>query len=279
MRRGLLTCPHLSRVRAMWVKLLGTGSADGLPNPWCRCPTCAEARTAGMVRSNTSVLVDGRLLLDCGPEAPRQAVRFGSDLAAVEVVAIGHAHHDHMDPSFLLYRSWVDDRPLQVFGPPAVIAQCQAWLDPDQSGVTLRELAAGEVIGAAGYSLTVLEARHHAFGKAVVYLVDDGSSRLLYATDTGLLPAATMAALRDARLDLLLLEETFGTKIDGGEAHLHLATFAEQLDQLRSIGAVTPATQVVAIHLSHHNPPLAELREALATMGAVLYPDGTQLQV
>lgn len=263
----------------MWVKLLGTGSADGLPNPWCGCPTCDEARALGMMRSNTSVLVDGRLLLDCGPEAPRQAARFGSDLSAVEVVAIGHAHHDHADPAFLLYRSWVDDRPLLVLGPPAVIEQCQQWLDPAQTGITLRELTAGEVISAAGYSLTVLEARHHAFGKAVLYLVDDGNSRLLYATDTGPLPAATMAALRDVRLDVLLLEETFGTKTDGGEAHLHVATFAEQLEQLRSIGAVTPTTQVVAIHLSHHNPPLAELRVALARLGAVAYPDGTQLQV
>ncbi|MGB7962011.1 MAG: MBL fold metallo-hydrolase [Propionicimonas sp.] len=263
----------------MWVKLLGTGSADGLPNPWCRCPTCAEARALGLVRSNTSVLVDGRLLLDCGPDAPRQAARFGSDLSEVEVVAIGHAHHDHADPAFLLYRSWVDDRPLQVLGPPAVIEQCLQWLDRDQTGVTLRELTAGDVISAAGYSLTVLEARHHAFGKAVLYLVDDGSSRLLYATDTGPFPAATMAALRDARLDLLLMEETFGTKTDGGETHLHLATFAQQLDQLRAIGAVTPATQVVAIHLSHHNPPLAELREALARLGAAEYPDGTQLHL
>ncbi|MFZ1284693.1 MAG: MBL fold metallo-hydrolase [Propionicimonas sp.] len=263
----------------MLVTLLGTGSADGLPNPWCRCPTCADARESGLVRCNTSVLVDGRLLLDCGPETPRQAGRFGHDLTEVEAVAIGHAHHDHLDPSFLLYRSWVDGRPLQVIGPPAVIDHCGQWLDPADTSVTLREVAAGEQVNVAGYSLTALEAQHHAFGKAVLYLVDDGSSRLLYATDTGPFPPRTLAALRGTRLDAALLEETFGTKTDGGEIHLHLETFGRLVDQLRAIEAVTPTTQVVAIHLSHHNPPLADLQEALAEFGALAHPDGTQLRV
>ena len=37
----------------------------------------------GYVRTNASVLVDGRLLIDCGPEAPRQASRAGVELAGV----------------------------------------------------------------------------------------------------------------------------------------------------------------------------------------------------
>ena len=91
--------------------------------------------------------------------------------------------------------------------------------------------------------------------------------------------AAERAALRGTRLDAALLEETFGTKTDGGEIHLHLETFGRLVDQLRAIEAVTPTTQVVAIHLSHHNPPLADLQEALAEFGALAHPDGTQLRV
>jgi adenosylcobinamide kinase/adenosylcobinamide-phosphate guanylyltransferase len=262
----------------MRLVLLGTGSADGLPNPWCDCPTCLDQLPRGR-RSPTSALVDGRLLLDSGPEAPGQAVRLGHSLAEVRVVAIGHAHHDHCDPAFTLYRSWVASGPLTVVGPPPVMAQLRPWLDDAGLDIDLRPVSAGEVVEVAGYRLTALAANHHAFGEAVLYLVDDGTRRLLYATDTGVLPPATLDALAGSRLDGLLLEETFGTATDLSDGHLHLATFAETVAGLREIGAVTDDTQVVAVHLSHHNPPLADLRAELARCGARVHPDGTVLEL
>lgn len=262
----------------MRLVLLGTGAADGVPNPWCRCATCLDQAARGR-RSPTSVLVDGRLLLDCGPEAPGQAARFGHSLAGVRTVAIGHAHHDHLDPAFLLHRSWVSDAPLQVIGPDPVIAQAREWLSPDQTTVTLREVSAGDVVETDGYRLTALAARHHAFGEALLYLVEDGSRRVLYATDTGALPATTLAALRGVPLDALLLEETFGTRTDLGDGHHHLARFAGTLADLRAAGAVQLGTAVVAVHLSHYNPPLPALEAELARHGARVHPDGTVLEV
>lgn len=261
----------------MRLVLLGTGSADGMPNPWCSCATCLDQVRRGR-RSPTSVLVDGRLLLDCGPEAPGQAARLGHSLAGVRTVAVGHAHHDHLDPAFLLHRSWVSEAPLQVVGPGPVISQAGQWLAPGQTAVGLREVTAGDVVEVDGYRLTALAAGHEAFGEALLYLVDDGARRLLYATDTGPLPTATRAALRGARLDAVLLEETFGSRTDLGDGHHHLAGFATTLAGLRGIGAVHDATLVVAVHLSHYNPPLPQLEAALASHGARAYPDGTILE-
>ncbi len=42
------------------VRLLGTGSADGWPNPWCGCASCTAAAESGAVRGQTSALVDER---------------------------------------------------------------------------------------------------------------------------------------------------------------------------------------------------------------------------
>ena len=69
----------------MRVRLLGTGSADGWPNAFCECASCRSAQQAGSFRVPTSVLVDGRLLLDCGPETPRAALR--NEPAAQRLVA------------------------------------------------------------------------------------------------------------------------------------------------------------------------------------------------
>ena len=261
----------------MRVQLLGTGSADGWPNPWCGCASCDDHRGRGLVRTPTSAVVAGRLLLDCGPETPRQAERFGVRLGDIEAIVIGHAHHDHLDPSFLLYRGWATDRPLTVVGPAPAIAQCEAWLEPGDAGVRLVPVTAGDRVEVAGLSVQVLPAAHEAFGEAVLHLVGDGRTRLLYATDTGPLPEATLAALAGVELDVLLLKETFGAWTGHATQHHDLPAFAATVAALRTVGAVGPATDVVAVHLSHHNPPLAELEAALAGCGARCVPDGSVL--
>lgn len=259
----------------MEVLLLGTGAADGIPNPFCRCETCADHRDRGEVRTPTSVLIDGRLLIDPGPEAPRQVTRLGRDLTGLVAVLAGHAHSDHLDPAVLMHRSWVTQEPLEVVGPAPVIASSRPWLNGDQTAIGFTTVTAGQTIEVAGYQVSVLAANHEAFGEACCYLIDDGRSAVLYATDTGLLPDSTIAALAGKRADLVLLEETFGHRTDKGDRHLNLATFGATLERLRAIGAIDGGTRVVAVHLAHDNPPLAQLGAELAELGAEVLPDGT----
>ncbi|MFB8760398.1 bifunctional adenosylcobinamide kinase/adenosylcobinamide-phosphate guanylyltransferase [Streptomyces nigra] len=53
----------------------------------------------------------------------------------------------------------------------------------------------------------------------------------------------------------------------------------DALAKLRAVGAVGPATDVVAVHLDHDVPPGPELRRRLAAAGARTVPDGTTLTV
>jgi adenosylcobinamide kinase/adenosylcobinamide-phosphate guanylyltransferase len=100
----------------------------------------------------------------------------------------------------------------------------------------------------------------------------DGS-RLLHATDTGPLPQVTLDAVRDAAYDVVLLEETFGDTSDHGTGHLDLTTFPLEVGRLREIGAITATTDLIAVHLSHHNPP--DLDRVLAPWGARVVDDLT----
>jgi adenosylcobinamide kinase/adenosylcobinamide-phosphate guanylyltransferase len=225
-----------------------------------------------------SVLVDGRLLLDCGPEAPRQALRAGLDLAEIEAVVVTHAHHDHLDPSFLMHRGWVSTRPLVMAGPEPVVAGSRPWVAPDQTVIDFRTLRPGESVTIAGYRVHPIPAHHQAFGQALLYVVEGEDATLLYATDTGPWLPEALALLAGQRLDLVLLEETFGDA-DSPDGHHNLVSFAAALDDLRTLGCLDHDTRVVAIHLSHHNPPLAELTERLAALGAEVHPDLARLRV
>jgi adenosylcobinamide kinase/adenosylcobinamide-phosphate guanylyltransferase len=255
------------------VRLLGTGAADGWPNPWCSCGSCADARARGASRRQTSVLVDGGVLLDLSPALPPDGV----SLAGVHTVLVTHAHPDHCAPFALLWRHWVrPGDPLTVAGPAAVLDECRPWLAPG-APVELVPVDPGRVLRLRGYEVRVLPADHEV--PAVLYdLTGPDGARLLYATDTGPLPDAAVEAVTGARFDVVLLEETFGDLREHGTRHLDLATFGAELDRLRAVGAVTGDTDVVAVHLGHHNPPVAELAGRLAAHGARVLPDGAELR-
>ncbi|WP_182346671.1 bifunctional adenosylcobinamide kinase/adenosylcobinamide-phosphate guanylyltransferase [Tomitella gaofuii] len=270
------------------VVLLGSGAADGWPNPFCECASCLAAAGSGRIRGQTSALVDGRLLLDCGPETPRSAVRAGRSLAGVRHLLLTHSHPDHLGPAALLFRHWAGRRePLDVVGPADVVAQCRPWAAPDDP-VRFIEVAAGDeaVLGerdGARYRVRVLAADHAVWkaGDAVLYDVarEGAVGRILWATDTGPLPDPTARALAGARFDAVFLDETFGDRTDLEGGHLNLATFPRVLAELRRRGAVVEGTQVVAVHLSHHNPPPDELDRRLRPWGVRAGEDGMVVPV
>ncbi|WP_241255846.1 bifunctional adenosylcobinamide kinase/adenosylcobinamide-phosphate guanylyltransferase, partial [Candidatus Protofrankia californiensis] len=141
---------------------------------------------------------------------------------------------------------------------------------------------AGDVLSLGGFEIRPLAANHGGVfvGPAVLYDVTapDGG-RLLYACDTAApLPPPTLEALAGRAFDAVLMEENNGDRPGFGE-HLDLAAFADVLAELRRRDAVVEATRIIAVHLSHRNPPGGELARRLALMGAQLHPDGAVLDI
>lgn len=261
----------------MDVVVLGSGAADGWPNPFCMCPSCSDAAARGELRGQSAALVDDTLMLDCGPEAPASVVRSGRSMADVRVLLITHAHVDHLGPHVLLSRSWVDGlADLCVVGPADAVNACRDWVGPGDP-VRFVCVAAGDRLRLHGYDVRVLPARHQVFvdGDAVLYdVTGPDRSRLLWATDTGPWPRAWFDAVADARYDAVFLEETFGDRPVASTGHLGLSDFEDMVGRLREVGAVTNRTEVVAVHLGHHNPPISELGRRLGEVGARPGRDG-----
>ncbi len=269
----------------MKVQLLGTGSADGWPNPFCDCESCAQQRSSGQARSSSCALVDDAILIDWGPTLASTASRMGVSLHSVQHILFTHGHPDHLAPEFLLWRSWIGGlKTLHIYGPAHAISRFEHWMAPD-APVVFHVVEPGDEFTArtAGgdVNVRVLAAAHgYRIGdvfadEAVLYdLTSADGDRLLYATDTGPLSASMVEAVSGRAFTLVLIEETFGLHFAHGTGHLDLSTLPLALDTLREAGAITASTDVVAFHLSHHNPPLAELTTALASMGARVVDDG-----
>jgi adenosylcobinamide kinase/adenosylcobinamide-phosphate guanylyltransferase len=244
------------------ITVLGSGGSDGWPNPWCSCSSCTAARAQGVHRTQSSVLLDGTVLIDVGPTIGHH------DLSSVRLVLVTHNHVDHHFPQAWVWRAWATTHgPLTVLAPPSVLAT--ASFDP---AVTAVPVAPGDRLEVAGYEVRVVDAEHP--DDAVLFDVTgpDGG-RLLYATDTGVLPEATLEALRDRDFHLVMLELA-GLPL---ASHLTLDTWPDQVSRLRAVGAVTQRTEVVATHVGHHNPPPNELDVRLAALGARAVRDGDVL--
>lgn len=255
--------------------MLGTGASDGWPNPWCPDACCTSLVDAGILRTNTSALVDRVLLIDPGSEAPSQAMRSNISLAGVKYVLASHVHPDHLDPSFLMYRSWVNPEPLTVVGPKPVIEACQQWIRG--GNVRFVTVTAGQDLVLGPYRVRALPATHEALGEALLYAVAGPDATILWGTDTGPWEPRMKPMLAGTRFDLVLLEETFGDKADPTSGHHNLATFAAAVNDLREWGCADGRTDVVAIHLSHHNPSPEALYIRLRDVGARAVPDGTPI--
>jgi adenosylcobinamide kinase / adenosylcobinamide-phosphate guanylyltransferase len=259
------------------VTLLGTGGGSGWPHPFCTCASCAAAAAEGEIRAHTSALVDGALLLDCGQDVPRSAVRFGVGLDRVRHVLVTHDHHDHANGAALLWRRWAGRaEPLDVLGPRAALESLAMWLPPDNPGVAFRPLLAGDTVVLDGYTVRALAAEHDSDGALIYDITSPDGRRLLYATDTG--PGFEIPD--DARYDLVLLEESWGDNTSHATGRHHdLGTFPITLQRLRSCGAVGASSRVAAIHLGHGNPRPSVLRSRLAAWGAELPIDGEVIRV
>ena len=262
--------------RAMHVRLLGTGSAEGWPSAWCSCASCRGTVGAGVVRASTSALVDGRLLLELGPDTPRAAVRAGTDLTAVEAVLVTHAHPDHFHWPALMWRGWAaGTRPMVLVAPPVVLELARPHLDPT---VTTVAAGPGGRFDVAGYEVLVVPATHAGpdAGPAVLYdLTGPDGARLLWATDTGVLGDEALRLVTGRAYDAVLLDLTSAHL----PAHHDLTSWPEQVAELRRRGAVVDTTAVHAVHLGHDNPPPPELDVLLGGWGATAPRDGDQLAV
>ncbi len=219
------------------VRFLGTGAAD-----W-------DSRDArGELRRFSSILLDSRILVDFTPsDGDMLSPEFAS-----EAIFYTHSHADHFHPAAALKL-----HPNRIFLGETWIDRARADFDKAsvETGLPVPEiipLAIGDRVTVGGMTLTALPANHATRDlkeQALIYLIEKGSVRLLYATDTGGIPAV---AARLAGIDPhsngkpitgLIMEATMG--MEGDEdfrifTHSSVKTVERTVHMLIREGRFTP---------------------------------------
>jgi phosphoribosyl 1,2-cyclic phosphodiesterase len=234
----------------------------------------------------TAALIDNDLLIDCGPDLIAATQKFGIVLNRVETLLITHAHSDHWLPSNLYWRApgfcATPVSRLRVFGPGPVtrlLSRDPFWPQlSEQAAISLHGVRAGQSWESGRYRIRAVPATHHGKLTALLYIINDGTHKLLYATDSGpLSEQGWRIVAEEAPFDAVLMDETMGHTQTWGEHH-DLATYLEAHQRFAKEAWLTQHARFVAFHFSHQaNPPHEELVRYFEPYGVLVAYDGLEL--
>ncbi len=276
----------------MEILFLGTGAATANPLPFCRCEMCRAARKSGGkdFRRRASVLIDGEILIDLGPDAVAAADAFGADLSEIGCLLQTHAHSDHFDAGHLITRiadyATVDARELTVVAADACAQRMSEALSREEGGATLltgewrarlnvrlESAAHGARVRYGDYEIIPVESAHDPAGGSLMYVVRKGDAAFFYACDTPLLTCGAWTLLESLAFPIsaAAVDQTYGPGTPGG-GHMCADEAA--------VCAARLGCKVYATHISHEGtPPHAVLERWTRARGYGVAYDGLRITI
>ncbi len=157
----------------MKITFLGTGAAD-----W----SFQKHRDVDGYRRNSSLLIDGCLLIDPGADVPNALKTFDKNADEIKYIINTHAHPDHYSEDTVRYLS----------------------------GARFYKMRASEVQTFGRYTVTALRANHCTCEDAVHFIISDGNKRLFYGLDGAWLMYDEISAIKSLGVDLAVFDATVG---------------------------------------------------------------------
>lgn len=250
---------------------LGTSSVEGFPAVFCNCKNCAAARKLGGVniRTRTQALVNEDLLIDLPADTLHHFLQCGIEGHKIKYLFVTHSHKDHCYPLELKCHRRpcaheMEQPVLRVFAGKGAFAALSPYASDN---VEVVELKPFDVVELEEYRVTALPARHMGEDEgALIYLIDDGEKKVLYAHDTGYFLDEVFDYFRATGivLDMVSYDCAYGDKFvaDTG-GHMGIENITRVRERLLELGAVNEKTIHVLNHFSHGINPLQSRLEKL----------------
>ncbi len=237
----------------MELVFLGTGAGNGVPEFYCNCDVCREARETPRYRRTRCAIAlcgEGNLLFDAPPELSSQLIR--ERISHIDCLFLTHAHHDHcagLGDLELYARFHLKDRLSSIMSAETLeeierrFGAVRDWLKVDL-------LQPGETLQRFGVCITAVAAAH-APG-TLGYIFGAGGGRTAYLPDTGPLCEETKELLNG--IENLILDATFWGENWFPTEHLAFEQTIETARELK-VGAL------YLTHLSmHYGKPVTSRR-------------------
>lgn len=267
--------------------VLGTAAAEGIPALFCGCDRCRAARAAGGkdIRARSALFIEPDLCIDFGPDALYAAHRFGLDWSGLTTILVTHSHSDHLVPQNLEFAGGVFAHGragrLNVYGNEHVRKHIQDVLKTEENDwFAVHPVFAMHPFEIPGGEAVAIRSHHREEEHTYNYLVTRAGRTLLYACDTSYYDEETLGYLKGARIDVMLIECTYGTPRATWAGHLGMPNAAEIRDRLAAQGSLAPGAPAILTHFSHNGIlPYDEMAAEAAKYGMSVAYDGMRIAV
>lgn len=252
------------------ITFLGTCACDFSP----RLETDLKDKFDKDARRSSSVLLDGKYLIDCGIHTLKCLEIQGVNKDEITDIFITHTHDDHYDEKNINSLACGRKEPLRV------------WLREGASptgleNVEIKYMSLFEKYDLGEISITGLVANHDKEASPQHFLIEKSDSSLFYGCDGAWLINDTYYHLKDKHLDVAVLDCTVGDYIGDYRLaeHNSIPMIRLMLPSLKCIGAIDKNTK---IYLSHIAPSLHkshnETVEIAKELGAYVAYDGLTIR-
>ncbi len=216
---------------------LGTGAADSRERTFPRHFQDKDQRRCA------SALLDGHILIDCGPHVLEALRAADIDSAAITDVVLTHLHSDHFHPESLRAIAEATPEKLNVW------YYEKAEL-PEIENCMLHPVTLFASYATADFTLTGVSANHST--QAMHLSFEIGGKRLLYALDGAWMTYETAQYTRDKRYDAVVMDCTVGDYTGDYRMaeHNSIPMIRLMTPSMKALGILSELSKVVLSHLA-----------------------------
>jgi len=291
-----------------FIQFLGTGAGDffSTEDPNADRDYLPRVRELGgrNLRWAAQAFVSPDMLIDFFDD--RQIRRFEVPRKSIRNVLITHCHYDHLNPVGLIEFAASLPQPLDVYGAQLVgdsldFHAAYRW-DAESSRFRTHETKRNwrfhqvkpqQSVQVGDATVTPVQA-NHSINKGIAhvpffplehlalnYVIERGGKMIYYGLDSSYTLPLTLDFLRRYRLDVAVLDVTFGQmEIDPAKSGHHNFTMIEEtIREFRDAEIITDETAIVASHLAvSYTKPHDDLVDEAREHGITLAYDGMVLE-
>lgn len=226
-------------------------------------------------RRASCVLLNGKILIDCGPHCCNSLDIISKNYGEITDVIFTHFHSDHYNVENLMKIAGGRKKPLRIW------VRADAML-PKMPNIRVIKMKNGMRYALGDIFVTGLEANHGEGVNPQWILLERGKKKLLYALDGAWYLTDTYNFLKKSRLDAIVMDATVGDYTGDYRMaeHNSIPMIRLMLPSLKTAEIIDDKTK---IYLSHIAPslhkPHKETAEIARSMGAILAYDGMKINI
>lgn len=253
----------------MVFQFLGTAAATSVPLVFCNCGLCRQARInkGKDIRKRASAIINNEMLIDLGPDLCSQAEMYDIDLGKVKYLLQTHSHSDHFDGGHFITR-WSEYAAknlthMDIICSAGTCRDMNHWIKENEPSFDIKDacwqkdmnynlhlLKSGDIKRVNDYEITAIDSEHDKRVEALVYIIGYRGKYIFYGTDLLNLSNEAWNIIKNYKLDLVVLDQTYGKGYNQG-GHLDSGQVIEIIAEMRKREIIDENTYVYATHISH----------------------------